>query len=231
MENRIIVALDGISKERALELAETLSGFVWGFKVNHLIIPYGAGIIRDLKPYGLVFADLKHHDTPTTVEHEAAGLSVAGADIITVHASGGIPMMRAAIREARKSAIYAVTILTSLREEHCKYIYGASINAVVYRLALFAQEAGVAGIVCSPQELLMLNEHSEELGHLKRITASIRPSWYTQEDDQERTGTPREAIENGAHLLVIGRPITKAPNPLEAVKKIAEEIAQAEGDI
>ena len=230
MKNPIVVALDGMSKKRALELAEMLSGSVWGFKVNHLIIHYGVGIIHDLKPYGSVFADLKHHDIPTTAEHAAAELSVAGADIITIHTSGGIPMMRAAVREARKSAVYAVTLLTSLSEEDCEYIYSGSVNSVVYRFAVSAQKAGVHGIVCSPQELVMLRAY-DELDHLKRIATSIRPSWYMQEDDQERTGTPREAMENGAHLLVIGRPITKAPDPFEAVRKITEEIEQAKGDI
>lgn len=229
-ESPIIVALDGMSKKKALELAETLSGFVWGFKVNHLIIHCGVEIIRELKQYGLVFADLKHNDTPATVVHEAAELSAAGADIITVHASGGIPMMRAAVREARKSAVYAVTLLTSLNEMMSIYIYSASINAVVYRLALFAQEAGVHGIVCSPQELAMLNTH-QEFDHLKRIVAGIRPLYYVQEDDQERTGTPGEAVENGADFLVIGRPITKASDPFEAVKEITEEIEQVKGEI
>lgn len=235
----IIIPLDGMDKNKALEMAEKLSGMVWGFKVNDLLDPYGVSIISELKKYGNVFADPKLHDIPNTVANRIKKYVAVKADLITVHASGGIEMMRAAVGASDKigimkaaagieeySQILAVTILTSLDEDTTHNIYGSPVKAKVLQLARDAKLANVDGIVCSAKELGMLSKH-EELARLTKVTPGIRPDWYQAEakkEDQKRVMTPAEAIKLGADLLVIGRPITKADDPVEAVERTNEEI-------
>ena len=211
-ESPIIIALDGISRKEALAIANTLKGLVWGFKINDLLFD-DIEIIKKLKKFGRVFADAKLHDIPNTVANGVTRLSKAGADIITVHASGGIEMMKAANKVAGPSKIMAVTVLTSRK--------GNMRNAVL-KLAQEAQSAHLNGIICSAREL-------KYLSHVKllKIVPGIRPTWYTSRDDQDRTGTPKEAILAGADLLIIGRPITKAKDPMKAIKKIIAEIENA----
>ncbi|HET8574774.1 MAG TPA: orotidine-5'-phosphate decarboxylase [Candidatus Paceibacterota bacterium] len=213
---KIIVALDGIDKEKALKVAHTLQGEVWGFKVNDLIFE-DLEIISALKRFGKVFADVKLHDIPNTVENSVRRLSKKGADIITVHASGGVEMMKAAKRAANtnKSKIIAVTVLTSLSAENTK--------GRVEELAKEAAEAGIDGIVCSGQELEAIQNISEMRNMLK-IVPGIRPSWYQVSDDQVRTTTPQKALGLGADLLVIGRPmIVQVNDPRIALEKICRE--------
>ena len=182
-----------MSVVRAFKIAKKLSGKVWGFKVNDLL--YDPSFkIKNLKKFGRVFADVKLYDIPNTVANSVRQLSRQGVDIITVHASGGIEMMRAAKQVARKSKIIAVTVLTSFKGEHGKE---------VLKLAKDARGAGVDGIVCSAHELKYLKNIK-----LLRIVPGIRPSWYGKKDDQRRSATPEEAIALGADYLVIGRPIT-----------------------
>lgn len=193
MENqRTIVALDGISEKEALGIARLLKGRVWGFKVNDLLFE-NIGIIGKLKKFGKVFADAKLYDIPNTVANGVRRLSAAGADMITVHASGGVEMVRAAKKAAGRSKILAVTVLTS-------FIRNQSKN--VLKLAEDAKRAGADGIVCSGHELKYLAKFS-----LLKVVPGIRPKWYKEKDDQKRTMAPEEAIKLGADFLVIGRPI------------------------
>ena len=210
LSNKIIVALDGITTEKLLEIANSLKEYVWGFKVNDILYE-NLSIIDQLKKLGRVFVDVKLHDIPNTVSNTVRRLSLKGVDMITVHASGGIDMMKAAKEKAGDSKIIAVTVLTSLR----------SLNAEkkVLRLAEEALEAGVDGIVCSSHELQVISKIPEMKSKLK-IVPAIRPSWYAEADDQIRTTTPKEVISAGADYLVIGRPITQSENPLEAVKRL-----------
>lgn len=228
VENPIIVPLDGMTKGKALTVAGKLSGQVWGFKVNDLLIECGVSIITTLKECGKVFADPKLHDIPNTVANSAKKLYEAGADFITVHASGGIEMMMAASKSvADGSQLLAVTILTSLDEDTTHLIYGAPVKAKVLQLARDAIVAMMDGIVCSAQELRMLRAYPE-LRNLIRVTPGIRPDWtQVGVDDQKRQMTPKEAIGLGADYLVIGRPITQAKDPLEAVEKTLTEIKEA----
>ena len=219
----IIIPLDGLSRELALATAKELSGKVWGFKVEDLLIGCGVSIISELKQFGNVFADPKLHTIPNTVANSVIRLERAGADFITVHASGGIEMMRAAVDTANKSKILAVTIITSLSEDETRLIYGNSVRETVIQFARNAGLGGVYGIVCSPQELKSLNEYPE-FQTLVKVTPGIRPIWYQSDDDQKRTMTPKDAIKFGADFLVIGRPILQFGNLLVAVKKIKEEI-------
>ncbi|MDO8495081.1 MAG: orotidine-5'-phosphate decarboxylase [bacterium] len=204
----IIVALDGMTKKEALKMAQELKGLVWGFKVNDLLFE-GVEIIKKLKKFGKVFADAKLHDIPNTVANSVARLSKAEADLITVHASGGVEMMRAAKKVAGKSKLIAVTVLTSQKS-------GKSVG----QLAKDAQKAGVDGVVCSADELKKV----KKLKNLIKVVPGIRPEWYKSKDDQQRIASPRQALENGADFLVIGRPITQSPSPLAALKKILAEV-------
>lgn len=213
--SQIIVALDGMSAVKALQVARELRGLVWGFKVTDLLYE-DVAIIDKLKKFGNVFADAKLYDIPNTVSNSTLKLSKAGADFITVHASGGIEMMRAAKRSAGKSKIIAVTVLTST---------GGSVEKEVARLARDVVRAGVDGVVCSGRELKLLSAVKNSQLLLK-IVPGIRPSWYGKNDDQVRNVTPKEAVRWGADFLVIGRPITTPSSAIEATKQILAEIAQ-----
>lgn len=215
--SKIIVALDGVSEDRALDLAKSLSGNVWGFKVNDLIVEYGVSIVKKLKAYGNVFADPKLHDIPNTVANSVKRFAEVGADLITVHASAGRAALKAAADSRGNSSVLAITALTSLSEHDTKEIYTLSPQAVVEKFARLASESGLQGVVCSPQELKFLSNYL-----LLKVTPGVR--LQKTQDDQTRVATPKEAIDAGASLLVIGRPITESKDPLETVKEINKQV-------
>ena len=225
MRQRIVVALDGIEKNEALKLAQKLRDSVWGFKVNDLLVECGVSIISELKAYGQVFADAKLHDIPNTVANGVKRLSAAGADLITIHASGGSSMIAQAAACAGEARILAVTALTSLNAGDTQAIYRRSPAESVIFLAKLAAASGAHGTVCSPEEVGMLSAQPE-LGKLIKVVPGIRPSWYGKTDDQQRTNTPAEAVKSGASLLVIGRPIVKHQDPVEAARMVNEEIGE-----
>lgn len=208
---KIVVALDGMLVKEGLSIAKKLSGLVWGFKINDLLFD-SISIIKKLKKYGEVFADAKLYDIPNTVSNSVLRLSAAGADMITVHASGGIEMMRAAKKSAGKSKIIAVTVLTS---------HDGNVKRSVVSLVKDARLAGIDGVVCSAREVPFLPKK------LLKIVPGIRPVGYMSKDDQKRTATPQEATQAGADLLVIGRPITQSKDPVHAVQQILNEIQNA----
>lgn len=210
LSERVIIALDGMSAAWALRIARELQGLVWGFKVTDLLFE-DIAIIRKLKKFGHVFADAKLYDIPNTVKNSVAKLSAAGADFITVHASGGVEMMRAAKANVGKSKIIAITVLTSK---------GGNVKKEVLRLVNNAKAAGVDGVVCSAVELALISR----VRGLIKVVPGIRPLWYKNWDDQKRTATPAEAIRQGADFIVIGRPVTKAKNSRTALECIIAEI-------
>ncbi len=207
MENnaQIIVVLDGISEKESLRIAKLLKGHVWGFKLNDLLFD-GVAIIHKLKKFGKVFADAKLYDIPNTVSNCVKRLFLAGADLITVHASGGIEMMKAAKKSAGQSKILAVTILTS-SETNSKELA---------KLTRDALKANMDGIVCSGNDLLFIRRIPGSRSLLK-VVPGIRPNWYKKKDDQRRIITPKEALRLGADYLVIGRPILNAKDPIKAL--------------
>jgi len=209
VNNKVIIALDGISEKEALRFAKLLKGHVWGFKVNDLLFER-SGIINKLKKVGKVFADAKLHDIPNTVSNSVKKLSSVGADLITVHASGGIEMMHVAKRNAGKSKIIAVTVLTSNRGNVTNDVLGLAKDAII---------AGVDGIVCSGHELPAISK-IKGAEKLIKIVPGIRPIWYKRKDDQSRVMTPDQAIKLGADYLVLGRPILYAKDPVEALKSL-----------
>lgn len=207
--NKIIVALDGISEKEALQKARILKGNVWGFKINDLLFE-NEKIISKLKKFGKVFADAKLYDIPNTVANSVRRLSRAGADMITVHASGGIEMMKAAKKSAGQSKILAVTVLTSK---------GGGVKDLVVKLAQDGLKSGVDGIVCSGHELKIVS-NNPKLKSLLRIVPGIRPYWYKKSDDQKRPVSPEKAIKYGADYLVIGRPIINSKDPLKVLESM-----------
>lgn len=212
--NKIIVALDGIGRTEAFKIAGLLKGRVWGFKINDLVYE-DSEIIDRLKEFGNVFVDVKLYDIPNTIANSVKKISAKGADIITVHASGGIEMMRRAKERAGGSKIIAVTILTSKKQLE-------NTESEVVRLTKESLEAGLDGVVCAGQDLEAVSRIAQ-MGSKLKVVPGIRPDWYTESDDQMRVVSPREAINRGADYLVIGRPITKSDDPLKALEKILGE--------
>lgn len=222
-KRRVIVALDSLGKEEALSLARELSGYAWGFKVNDLLITEGVGIITALRDYGGVFADPKLYDIPNTILNSCSALARAGADLITVHASAGVRGLEAARSGAGEAKILGVSVLTSFAPDECLAVYGRETSQTVLQLARLVALAKVWGLVCSPEEIAMLRGDAQTL-NLNLVVPGVRPSWYGASDDQRRVATPQDAVRLGATYLVIGRPITASPDPLEALKRVSAEI-------
>ncbi len=231
---RILVALDVDTRAEAEQIVDLLQDDVGGYKIGmRLFYREGPRIVRWLaeRP-GVVFLDLKLHDIPQTVGQAVRALVGLGADMINVHASGGLEMMRAAAMAAREEAVrsglrmphlLAVTVLTSLDEKALGEEIGVhgETQDVVLRWARLARDAGMDGVVCSPREISMIREN---LGPQFRIvTPGIRPA-DAAKDDQKRIATPAEAVARGADYLVIGRPITGTDDPRTALRRIVESL-------
>ena len=227
---KIIVALDVPSAAEALALVAHLSPTQCRLKVGkELFVAEGPGLISALHDRGFgVFLDLKFHDIPNTVGQACAAAARLGVWMVNVHALGGRRMLEAArdavARVAVPPKLIAVTVLTSLATEDLADIglVDANPGAAALRLAAIAQSAGLDGVVCSAQEAAALRAQSGSGFVL--VTPGIRPA-DSSADDQARIMTPRAAVAAGATYLVIGRPITRAVNPAEALHRIAVEIA------
>jgi orotidine-5'-phosphate decarboxylase len=228
---KIIVAMDVDGKEKALNLARKLQGSGCWLKVGlELYSIEGPAILSELKELGFpIFLDLKLHDIPNTVERAIRGLVAWGADIINVHCSGGYEMMARAAEAVcaqpdnrQRTKLIGVTVLTSLSEKVLQEDLGVgrSLESQVIGLAQLAQRAGLDGVVASAKEATALRKACGE-GFLL-VTPGIRPAWG-EKNDQVRVLTPREAIEAGSSYLVVGRPITRAADPLEALNRIWDE--------
>ena len=229
MKERIIVALDLPDAEQALDVAGALKGQVEWVKVGMTLFDSeGPAIVRDLRSLGFkVFVDLKLHDIPHQVDGACRVLTRVGADMFTVHASGGRTMLEAAVRATTEAAekfraarpkVVAVTVLTSLDDAALAEIgCGSTASEQVERLAVLARDAGCDGVVCSPAEAETMREllGSDALV----VTPGVRLAGEAT-GDQARVATPAEALEAGASHLVIGRPITSAPDPAAAVRAI-----------
>lgn len=218
---RIIVALDGMAPGKAFKLVGLLAGKAGfaGVKVNDLFFGHGPEVIDDIDDYHCeVMLDAKLHDIPNTVCNTVNKLkSTPGISILTVHASGGPEMLKAAVL-GMPGKIAAVTVLTSLDEAMCKKVYNAHPEWVVGVLSSMAAECGCSYIVCSGHEL----GHVKAEG-LKKIVPGIRPEWYQAKQDQKRVMTPAEAVDAGADLLVVGRAITMSEDPVAALERTGEE--------
>jgi orotidine-5'-phosphate decarboxylase len=224
--DKIIVALDVATKEKALELVEQLRGEISFFKIGlQLYTAEGLEIVRAVLSTGAkVFLDLKLHDIPNTVALAVESAAQHEIQMLTIHLSGGEAMIRAAVSaKPRDLLLLGVTVLTSMDEQTVRQIgIPDKIENQVLRLAKLGIENGIDGIVASPHEIKKLRAEFGE--KVKIVVPGIRPSW-SEPGDQRRTMTPREALEAGADYLVIGRPITAYPQPNEAVAKILGELS------
>lgn len=226
--NPIFVALDTRSLERALEIAKAVRGKVGGLKIGlEFVNACGPEGIRAVIETGSpVFLDVKLHDIPNTVAGALRALLPLGPAIVNVHASGGSAMMRAAAETAAeftpRPKVLGVTVLTSLGAEDLATtgVPDRPIDQVA-RLARLAAAAGLDGVVCSPQEIVAVREACG--AEFLIVTPGVRPAG-AELGDQKRVMTPKEAMEAGADLLVIGRPITGAADPGAAAAAILAEL-------
>jgi orotidine-5'-phosphate decarboxylase len=231
---RIAWAAD-VPLDDALRLWTLLSPYVGVVKVGlSLFVEHGPSVVRPFRDQGAaVFLDLKLHDIPNTVEGAATAAGGLGAAFLTIHASGGEEMIRAAVRGAARGAerakvppprILAVSALTSLSDAEVKTLgFGVSAAEMAGRLADVAVKAGAGGLVCSAQEALALRARHPKLF---LCTPGIRPAGVAA-GDQARVETPAAAIAAGSSLLVVGRALYGATDPAAAAKALHDEVAAA----
>lgn len=220
---RLIVALDVPSLAEAEELAAALVGEVGWFKVGlELFAAHGPEAVSAIAAHGPVFLDVKLHDIPTTVERAAARIAGLGAQLVTVHAGGGPAMVAAAVRGLGDAAeVLAVTVLTSTSDAELAVLGQPPAVVQVPRLARLAVDAGAPGLVCAPRDLAAVRDAVGAAPRL--VTPGIRPA-EAGTDDHARSATPARAVADGADLLVVGRPITRATDPVDAARSIAAEL-------
>ena len=247
--DRLIVALDVSSATQARQIVESIGESASTYKVGkQLFTAEGPQIVRDLVASGRkVFLDLKFHDIPNTVAGAVSEAAKLGVNMLTVHASGGSKMLKAAVdaaaQFASKPMVLAVTVLTSLSDADLAELgIAGHVQTQVLRLGSLARQAGCGGLVASALEA---RELRRELGNdFAIVTPGIRPEGIVggrhlpavgksgeagarRPDDQARVLTPREAIAAGATYLVVGRPILESPNPAQAAAAIVIQIGEA----
>jgi orotidine-5'-phosphate decarboxylase len=224
--DKIIVALDVATREKALGLVEQLRSDISFFKIGfQLFTAEGPDVVRAVLSTGArVWLDLKLHDIPNTVARAVESASTLGVQMLTIHLSGGTEMIHAATEAcSAEMLLLGVTVLTSSSEQMLREIgIAGTVENQVLRLAGLGVQAGIHGLVASPREIKMLRR---EFGDkIKIAVQGIRPSW-AEPGDQKRFMTPRDAIEAGADYIGIGRPITAHRQPAEALAKILEELS------
>jgi orotidine-5'-phosphate decarboxylase len=229
---QLIVALDVPTAPAALDLVNRLERSCVWFKVGmELFTAAGPAAIEPLVARGhSVFLDLKFHDIPNTVAGAVRSAAALGVRMMTIHAAGGPAMLDAAQNAlagmAAPPQLLAVTVLTSIDQAQATAVgVGRTPSEQVELLAKMGIEAGIRGFVCSPQEVATLRALTGPEGVL--VIPGIRPAG-AQTGDQKRIATPADALRNGASYLVVGRPITQAPDPAEAAEAILAEMTEAQ---
>ena len=234
IKERICLALDVDNLDKAKKLVSDLTPYVGTFKVGlQLYCMYGNEIVDYIKEKnGNFFLDVKLMDIPNTVKSASESIVLRGANFFNVHCLGGIEMMKGAVLGAKSASeklgknpplILGVTILTSISQGVLdnELEIDKDVSSYVIHLAKLAKEAGLDGVVASPLELRKIKEACGE--DFKVLCPGIRPSWSVV-DDQKRISTPEDTIKNGADFIVLGRAVTKAENPIEAMKKVYDEL-------
>ena len=233
MQNPIIVALDVPTPEQAVALAQQVTPAVRAFKIgSELFTAAGPDIVKRIRSTGAaVFLDLKFHDIPNTVAKAVASAVRLNVQMLTIHTSGGLAMMRAAEESAQETAnqiganaplVLGVTVLTSMESSDLAGLgISAGVGHQVERLAQLAARAGLRGLVCSPLEVAGLR--SSLPSQMQFVTPGIRGA-EDAAGDQKRTLNAREAIDAGANWLVVGRPIYAAPDPRAAAERILSSL-------
>ena len=239
-KEKLIIALDVESSTKALDLVRELHDAAGMFKVgSQLFTSAGPQIVKDIIALDAkVFLDLKFHDIPHQVAGAARSAAELGVSLFTIHASGGSEMMRRTVESVAevadknggvRSKVLAISVLTSIDAAVLSQIGVTSgPEESVLRLVRLAESSGVDGVVASPQEIRTIRNTVPDSKFLV-VTPGIRHSTASQED-QKRVATPATAISAGASYLVVGRPITAAPNPLAAAHEIVAEMERADVD-
>jgi orotidine-5'-phosphate decarboxylase len=226
MKNKIAIALDVSSREDALRLVKELRDLAGMFKVgSQLYMAAGQEVVREIVASGgKVFLDLKFHDIPNTVSRAALEAARLGISMMTIHASGGRAMMETAAQTLRdrlggeKPTIVAVTVLTSLDRVGLSELgVNEPLENHVQRLARLAEDCGIDGVVCSPHEIRLIRASVQR--SFKVVVPGIRMSDQSL-NDQQRAGTPRDAISAGADVIVVGRAVTDDAAPRKALERI-----------
>lgn len=236
IKEKIVLALDVEELDEAKRLVDELSSYVGTFKVGlQLYTKYGNEVVDCIKDKNAgFFLDVKLHDIPNTVEKASENVILRGASFFNVHATGGLEMMKASVRGAKKACektganppiILAVTMLTSISNEvlENEFEIQKDVSKFALSLARLAKEAGLTGVVASAWEAKAIKEACG--ADFKVLCPGIRPEWSAK-NDQKRIATPKFAINEGADYLVIGRAVTAAQNRVEAMEKIYEEIGE-----
>lgn len=240
-QQRIILSLDVDALDDARNIIEEVGDHVGMLKFGlELGTAVGWGramdFFKQIRPNAEVFADAKFKDIPRTMFGAARSMQRHRPAMFTVHADNNLAALQQALAGVDSGAddfggppakVLAITILTSISESQAQEIYGAPPARRVLENARRAVEAGLEGVVCSPQEVAALREQASTQ-HLTLVTPGIRPAW-AEGNDQARTATPKEAVSMGADYLVIGRPITSPPKGMtrqQAVEKIIEELGE-----
>ncbi|QLE58867.1 orotidine-5'-phosphate decarboxylase [Nostoc sp. TCL26-01] len=231
--NKIIVALDVADEESAIALIDKLESVTFWKVGLELFTSSGPSILKILKSrQKRIFLDLKFHDIPNTVAGACRAAAGYGVDLLTIHATSGRDALKAAQQAVQEGAtqagveppkLIAVTLLTSISARQLAFDLKIPLELPEYALqmALMAQEVGLDGAVCSPQEVAQLRQICGD--DFVLVCPGVRPTW-AESGDQKRSLTPAQAIQSGADYLVIGRPITAAAAPELAWKRIVQEL-------
>lgn len=231
IKEHLITVFDFPTAEEAISIANKIKGHVKYAKIGkQLFTAAGPDIVKKLNSLGLeIFLDLKFHDIPNTVSTAGVEAAKLNVKMFNLHISGGLKMMQQTVEKVedfcsnnklKKPIILGVTVLTSLSDEDLKVLgYSRNTKEQVLHLAKLAKHAGLDGVVASAKETEMIKAECGD--DFVIVTPGIRPTWAAA-DDQKRVITPRDAIENGSDYIVVGRPIMKAPNPVEAISKLLD---------
>ncbi|AFZ51116.1 orotidine-5'-phosphate decarboxylase [Dactylococcopsis salina] len=229
-QERIIVPLDVPDLESAIELTKTLPDVTFWKVGLELFVSAGTSILDYLKEQEKrIFLDLKFHDIPNTIEGACRSAMKYNVDLLTVHATAGKEALKAAVKAKKESnsstKLVAITLLTSINTRELALDLKIPLELPEYTLqmAILAQDSGLDGVVCSPQEVGEIRRVCGENFWL--VCPGVRPT-FSQKGDQKRVMTPKEALQSGADYLVIGRPITQSETPEIAWQQICQEIAQ-----
>lgn len=225
-----IVALDVNHAAMALQLVEELGDLCRFYKIgSELYTAEGPAIVRTVQDRGAsIFLDLKFHDIPNTVRGAVRSAASLGVQLLTLHISGGRPMLEAAVEGAREVAsdceIFGVTVLTSLDSRGVSVAWGRPVSSIqdeVLRMAQLALDAGIHGIVCSGEESAAV--HAKFRGSVQTLVPGVRLAGGDRQD-QSRVVTPRDAAAAGARYIVIGRAVTAAKSPRNAMTEVLSDL-------
>ena len=229
LDKKVIVALDSNNFIEIINLIDTIKEYIFGVKIGYEFF-FNFGLIGYKKiqdKYVNIFLDLKLHDIPNTIKHGINAITDLNPYFTSVHIAGGDEMLKIAFLNKKKIKILGITALTSLDDQQVqKYYLRPTVKELVNDYVSYAINNNIDGIICSPHEINIVKKLSKN--NLLIVTPGVRPLSYQKIDDQKRTMSPGKAISLGADYLVIGRPITKSPNPIKEIIDINSEIEKSE---